>query len=172
MKTFGFTKLAKCFSLSLISLATLTGGVSRALAAQECTHIRVEVNGKGIPVPRIVTLVKSQGGTPTTVAVNDSCFRLPKQLVEATAIDVIFQANGENIHLVGVERVRFAEAWTVVLNETASKELLSSLHGAAKEICIVNFDPGDGDGTSMAQAGCRSPVKTASPSGAGQEHQK
>jgi len=150
--------LLKWFSLCAMAILALTDVVPRVFAAEGCTHIRVEVNGKSIPGPTTVTLLKSRGGTPVIVAVRDGCFRLPKQLAKATSIDVIFQTNEENVHLIGIDAIRFSEKWTVELNDAASDELLRTLKATAKEICIVDFDPG-GDGTSVALAGCRSPVK-------------
>ena len=159
MKAKGFAMLVKWFSLCLMAIAVLANAAPRVFAAQGCTHIRVEVNGKSIPSPATVALLKSRGGTPVVVAVSDGCFRLPKQLAKAISIDLIFQANGENVHLIGIDTARFSEVWTVELNDAASDELLATLRATAKEICIVDFDPG-GDGTGVAQAGCRTPVKT------------
>jgi len=159
MKTNSSTRTARRVSSYAIVFTALIYLAPCIFAAEGCTHIRVELNGMIIPNPAIITLIGSRGGTPVIVSVNDGCFRLPKKLIKKSPFEVKFQTNGENVDLIGIEKIRFEEAWTIVLNDTASEELLKDLHAAnAKEICIVDFNPGVGDGTSLAQAGCRSTV--------------
>jgi hypothetical protein len=81
--------------------------------------------------------------------VKGDCFQLPSQLQKAKGIDMIFEANGEKVHISGLLPSRFAEAWTIILDGPPSSG-----------ICTVKFDPG-GDGTSLAQTGCRTPIKMA-----------
>jgi hypothetical protein len=154
--------MAQWVSLYLIAFMALTCFVPCIFASESCTHIRIELNGNIIPNPTTITLIGSRGKRPVIVSVNDGCFRLPKKLVKKTPIEVKFQTNGENIDLIGIEKIRFEEAWTVILKDTASHELLKDLETTnAKGICIVDFDPSVGEGTSMAQAGCRTPVTAA-----------
>jgi hypothetical protein len=156
------TKMAHRVSLYLIAFTALTCFAPRILASESCTHIQIELNGNIIPNPTTITLIGSRGGKPVIVPVKDGCFRLPKKLVKETPIEVKFQINGENIDLIAIEEFRFDTAWTIELSDTASDELLKELQATnAKEICTVDFDPSDGDGMAMTQAGCRTPVTSA-----------
>jgi len=131
-------------------------------AEQKCTHIRVELNGAAVPAPRTMTLLRTRGGTPTVVRVEDGCFRLPEKLRHSKSIDVTFQVEGDTIHLIGYRPPDFAVGWKLILSDTADGPFAAFKaafkNAPAKEVCVVEFEPG-GDGTSIVQTGCRSANK-------------
>jgi hypothetical protein len=126
---------------------------------QKCTHIHIELNGASIPAPRMITLRKTNGSHPITVTVNDGCFRLPKVLRNAESIDVTFQTNQDNIHLIAREPSSFDVGWKLILKDDAKGPFAAFKNVPAKEICVVEFETG-GDGTAIIQPACRSPLKT------------
>ena len=126
---------------------------------QKCTHIRVELNGTAVSAPRNMTLLKTSGGTPIVVRVEDECFQLPEKLRHSESIDVIFQVGGDSIHITGRRPSDFAVGWNVVLKDNATEgPFAASKNVPAREICVVEFEPG-GDGTAIVQTGCRSAKK-------------
>ena len=80
------------------------------LGAQVCTQFRIEADGKVIPPPATITLIKTRHGVPVSVPAKGGCFLLPPQLQKAKSIDVIFEAKGEKVHISGLLPSRFAEA--------------------------------------------------------------
>jgi hypothetical protein len=145
--------------ISALMIAFMTI-VPSASGKQECVSLRIERNGKLAPAPQTVTLRKTSGGMTTVVPAENGCFQLPLKLEQAKSFDVVFQVNGETIHLRGIRPLDFAGLWRVVLEDTAFKGEFASItqNAPARAICVVIF-PSWGDGTSMAQTGCRGAVK-------------
>ena len=138
-----FPEFMACVAFVLACLLPVSMG------AQVCTQFRIEADGKAVPPPVTITLIKTRHGVPVSVPVKSGCFQLPHRLQKAKSIDVIFEANGEKVHISGLLPSRFDEAWRIVLDGPPSSG-----------ICTVKFDPG-GDGTSLEQTGCRNPIKMA-----------
>jgi hypothetical protein len=125
---------------------------------QKCTHITIELNGAAVAAPQKITLLKTRGGTPIVVRVEDGCFQLPEKLWHSKSIDVIFQVDGDDIHLTGIRPSDFAVGWKLTLSDTAVGPFAGFKGVPAREICVLESDQG-GDGTAEAQTGCRSAKK-------------
>jgi hypothetical protein len=109
--------------------------------AEKCTHIRVELNEASVSLPREIVLLWTKGGPPTTVPVEEGCFRLPEKLQHARSIDVVFRVGGDRIHLRGIEPSAFGIGWNLKLRDNATTGPFAALKGvSAREICVLGSE--------------------------------
>lgn len=150
------------------SMLVLSLAASASWGAQKCTPIQIELNGATVATPREVSLLVTRGEAPVVVPVIDGCFRLPERLRHAKSIDVIFQVEGNRVHLREMEPSAFAVGWRVMLRDSATTGPFAAYkykNVPARELCVVEFET-EGDGTAEVQTGCRTVLKNTDGSSA------
>ncbi|MCL2660809.1 MAG: hypothetical protein FWD64_09885 [Acidobacteriaceae bacterium] len=138
---------ARCIEVTTVVaiVAVLSCLLSISLKAQSCTQIRIEVNGKTVPLPTEVALARTGQAKTISVPVTDGCIQLPKQLRKSNSIDMTFQADGKNVRLIGLLQSYFDKTWTIALDGPAS--------GGS---CAVSIDQG---AMGMKDTSCWTPIK-------------
>ncbi len=81
----------------------------------QCFSIRVRLNGKPIPSPKVITLKAKQ--TDSTATLEGGCFRVPPDLLTEKTLDVSFEVPRNKVYLSAITTGFFAGPWDIDLED-------------------------------------------------------
>jgi hypothetical protein len=143
----------------LLSLCVLPANLSAQAAAakaQHCIAINVRLNGQAIDGPQAITLKTRK--VENTVALEQTCFKVPEAVVESELIEVSFTVPGNKIHMSDIPTDFLNGMWDVDLaDKKFAKDVAVPKHANASEVCAVVVHGGESE-QSMAQSQCRTPL--------------
>ena len=120
-----------------------------------CFSIHVRLNGDVVEDPLRVTF-KTKNAERST-AQEGGCFRVPPDVLNEQAVDVLFTVPGNKVHISAVAPGFFAGPWDVELEDKRfGKDLVLPKHAQVKDACRVVFHVGEPE-RAITQTSCRTP---------------
>lgn len=120
-------------------------------------ELHVEVDGEKVRGPSEVTILSN--GSTIVLPVSGGLFLVPEVLKNAKTFAFKAKIGEEVITIPQVSGWAVQQTWTLNLPTKVPRDDEHSYRGAdPKTVCILEFDPLDGDGTGMEVSPCRKPA--------------
>jgi hypothetical protein len=120
-------------------------------------ELHVKVDGEEVGGPSEVAILS--GGTKLVLPVRDGLFLVPEAMKNAKALVFEARIGKEVITISQISGWAVEQTWTLNLPTRIPPDAEGPYRGAdPKTVCILEFDPLDGDGTGMEVSPCRKPA--------------
>ena len=145
-------------SLLVVAYAGIPSVLAQNNARQktQCLSIRVQLNGKPIDGPQLITLRTK--GQESTASLEGGCFQVAPELTSQTIVDILFAVPGNRIYLPAISGSFLTVPWDVELEDKRFGRLKHlPAHARAREACSVVFHGGEPE-RGVIVTGCRKPA--------------